>query len=73
MPLAGVTVGLACDGPASNNNHNMIHTLKFAALIHKGYHQDATIITAEKVLEMATIDGAHALGMEREIGSIEAG
>lgn len=73
MLLAGVTVGLACDGPASNNNHNMIHSLKFAALIHKGYHQDATIITAEKVLEMATIDGAHALGMEREIGSIEAG
>lgn len=73
MLLAGVTVGLASDGPASNNNHNMIHTLKFAALIHKGYHQDATIITAEKVLEMATIDGARAIGLEHEIGSIEQG
>jgi 5-methylthioadenosine/S-adenosylhomocysteine deaminase len=73
MLMAGVTVGLACDGPASNNNHNMIQTLKFAALIHKGYHQDATIITAEKVLEMATIDGARAIGLEQEIGSIEVG
>jgi 5-methylthioadenosine/S-adenosylhomocysteine deaminase len=73
MQLAGVTVGLATDGPASNNNQNMIHSLKFAALLHKGYHQDATIITAEKVLEMATIDGARALGLEESIGSIEIG
>lgn len=73
MLLAGVTVSLATDGPASNNNHNLIHSLKFAALLHKGYHRDATIITAEKVLEMATIDGARALGLQDEIGSIEAG
>lgn len=73
MLLAGVTVGLGTDGPASNNNHNMIQSLKFAALIHKGFHRDATIITAEKVLEMATIDGARAIGLENEIGSIEAG
>ncbi|NJK27550.1 MAG: amidohydrolase family protein [Coleofasciculaceae cyanobacterium SM2_3_26] len=73
MLMAGVTVSLGCDGPASNNNQNMIHTLKFGALIHKGYHQDATVMTAEKVLEMATIDGARALGMEQDIGSIEPG
>jgi 5-methylthioadenosine/S-adenosylhomocysteine deaminase len=73
MLLAGVTVGLATDGPASNNNHNLIHSLKFAALIHKGYHRDATIITAEKVLEMATIDGARAIGLQDELGSIEPG
>lgn len=73
MLLAGVTVGLACDGPASNNNSNMIHTLKFGALIHKGYHRDPTIITAEKVLEMATIDGARAIGLDHEVGSIEPG
>ncbi len=73
MLIADITVGLACDGPASNNNHNMIQTLKFAALIHKGYHQDATVITAEKVLEMATIDGARAIGLDHEIGSIEPG
>jgi 5-methylthioadenosine/S-adenosylhomocysteine deaminase len=73
MLLGGVTVSLGCDGPASNNNSNMIHTLKFAALIHKGYHRDPTIITAEKVLEMATIDGARAIGLDHEIGSVEPG
>lgn len=73
MLLAGVTVSLGCDGPASNNNSNMIQTLKFGALIHKGYHRDPTIITAEKVLEMATIDGARAIGLDHEIGSIEPG
>ncbi|MFN8455948.1 MAG: amidohydrolase [Anaerolineae bacterium] len=73
MLVAGVTVSLATDGPASNNNMNLIHCLKFTALMHKGYHRDATIITAEKVLEMATIDGARAVGLDKEIGSIEPG
>lgn len=70
---AGLAVGLATDGPASSNNHNMIHALKFAALTQKGHRQDATVITAETVLEMATCLGAAALGMEDEIGSIEVG
>lgn len=73
MLLAGVTVGLASDGPASSNNHSLFQAMKFAALIQKGFHQDATIMTAEKVLEMATIDGARAIGLEKEIGSIEVG
>jgi 5-methylthioadenosine/S-adenosylhomocysteine deaminase len=73
MRTAGITVGLATDGPASNNNHNMIHALKFAALMHKGFRRDATVITAEQVLEMATIGGARAVGLDHEIGSIEVG
>jgi 5-methylthioadenosine/S-adenosylhomocysteine deaminase len=73
MTAAGVTVGLATDGPASNNNHNLIHALKLAALVHKGHRRDATIITAEQVLEMATIGGAAAIGLDHEIGSIEVG
>ncbi len=73
MLLAGVTVGLASDGPASSNNHSLFQAMKFAALMQKGFHQDATIMTAEKVLEMATIDGARAVGLEAEIGSIEVG
>ena len=73
MRTAGVTIGLATDGPASNNNHNMIHALKFAALMHKGFRRDATVITAEQVLEMATIGGARAVGLDHEIGSIDIG
>jgi 5-methylthioadenosine/S-adenosylhomocysteine deaminase len=73
MLMAGVTVGLASDGPASSNNHSLFQAMKFAALIQKGFHQDATIVTAEKVLEMATIDGARAVGLDKEIGSIEPG
>jgi 5-methylthioadenosine/S-adenosylhomocysteine deaminase len=73
MLAAGVTVGLASDGPASSNNHSLFQAMKFAALQQKGVHQDATIITAEKVLEMATIGGARAVGLEKEIGSIEVG
>ncbi len=73
MLMAGITVGLASDGPASNNTHNMIQTLKFAALLHKVVTRDPTVITAERVLEMATIDGARALGMEQDIGSLEPG
>lgn len=68
-----ITVGLASDGPASNNNHNMIHAMKYAALMQKGVHRDAEVITAETVFEMATIEGARALGMADEIGSIEVG
>jgi 5-methylthioadenosine/S-adenosylhomocysteine deaminase len=73
MLMAGLTVGLATDGPASNNNQNMVHVLKYGALLHKVAHEDPTVITAEKVLEMATIDGARAIGMESEIGSLEVG
>jgi len=73
MVRAGVPVGLASDGPASNNTHNMIQSLKFAALLHKVATRDPTVITGETVLEMATIGGARALGMDREIGSLESG
>lgn len=70
---AGVTVGIATDGAASNNSNDMLEVLKFAALMQKVHHLDPTIITAEKVLEMATIDGARALGLENEVGSLEVG
>jgi 5-methylthioadenosine/S-adenosylhomocysteine deaminase len=73
MLKAGITVGLASDGPASSNNHSLFQAMKFAALIQKGFHEDATIITAQQALEMATIGGARAVGMEAEIGSIEVG
>jgi 5-methylthioadenosine/S-adenosylhomocysteine deaminase len=73
MLMAGIAVGLASDGPASNNTHNMIQAMKLAALLHKVATRDPTIITAERVLELATIDGARALGLEAEVGSLEPG
>lgn len=71
MVMAGITVGLAVDGAASNNNQDMIESMKLASLLHKVHTKDPTVITAEKVLEMATIDGARAVGLEKEIGSLE--
>ena len=73
MVRRGLTVGLGTDGPASNNNQNMLHVLKYTALLHKVAHEDPTAMTADKVLEMATIDGARAIGLADEIGSIEIG
>lgn len=69
----GLRVGLATDGPASNNNQNMIHVLKATALLHKVAHEDPQAMTALRVLELATIEGARAIGLGREIGSLEAG
>jgi len=73
MRSAGLTVGLASDGPASNNNQNMIHVLKAGALLQKVAAQDPMALTAGDVLEMATIGGAQAIGMADRIGSIEPG
>ncbi|MEM3521627.1 MAG: amidohydrolase, partial [Candidatus Bathyarchaeia archaeon] len=69
----GVNVALATDGPASNNNQDMFSVMKFTALLQKVSNLDPLSITAEQVLEMATINGAKALGLENEIGSIEPG
>ncbi|MCI6255722.1 MAG: amidohydrolase [Clostridiales bacterium] len=69
----GITVSLGVDGAASNNAQDMVELMKFTALQHKVATRDPLAMTAEKVLEMATIDGARALGMEDEIGSLEVG
>jgi len=69
----GVTVGLGTDGPASNNSLDMFETMKIAALFQKSAYHDPTILPAETVLRMATIEGARALGLEKQFGSLEAG
>jgi cytosine/adenosine deaminase-related metal-dependent hydrolase len=69
----GVNVGLGCDGGPSNNCYDMIREMKLASLIQKVRLSDPTVMSAEDVLEMATINGAKALGMEKEIGSLEVG
>ncbi|HBY0021417.1 MULTISPECIES: amidohydrolase family protein [Klebsiella pneumoniae complex] len=73
MLASGLTVGLGSDGPASSNNHSLFQAMKVAALMQKGVHRDPTIMTAEKVLEMATIDGARAIGLDHLVGSLEVG
>lgn len=70
---SGVSVGLGTDGPASNNSLDMFDTMKICALIHKSYRWDPTIANAQRVFDMATIDGAKCLDMEKEIGSVEVG
>lgn len=69
----GINVSLGVDGAASNNAQDMVELLKFTALQHKVATKNPQAISAEKVLELATIDGARAIGMESEIGSLETG
>jgi len=69
----GITVGLGTDGPASNNSLDMFETMKVAALFQKSSYLDSTILPTETVLHMATIEGARALGLEKQFGSLEAG
>lgn len=69
----GVRVGLGTDGAASNDNQDMFGVLKCAGLLHKVSTLDAAIIDGRAVMEMATIDGARALGLDHLIGSLEAG
>ncbi len=69
----GITVALGTDGAASNDNQDMFGVLKTAGLLHKVNAMDPTIIDARQVLEMGTIEGARALGLEDEIGSLEPG
>jgi cytosine/adenosine deaminase-related metal-dependent hydrolase len=73
MLQAGVNVALGCDGGPSNNTYDMIREMRLASYIHKGRTLDPTVMPAERVLEMATINGAKALGMADEIGSLEVG
>jgi len=74
MLAAGIHVGLGPDGPAgSNNDFNLFEEMDLAAKLQKVMTLDPQALPASTALEMATIGGARALGMEKEIGSIETG
>ncbi|MGI9859852.1 amidohydrolase [Moorella naiadis] len=78
MPVAifqkqQLNLSLGTDGAASNDSLNMLETMKIAALLPKVISHDPTVISARDIMRMATIDGARALGLEKEIGSLEAG
>ena len=70
---AGVRVGLGTDGAASNNRLDILREMRHAALLAKVSSGDATALSAHHALRMATLSGAAALGLERQIGSLEPG
>lgn len=69
----GINVCLGTDGAASNNCLNMFHELSLLTLIHKGTGKTSQCVSAKEGFRIATINGARALGLEEEIGSIEIG
>ncbi len=69
---AGAVVGLGTDSVASNNSLSMLREMHVAGLIQKNQRWDATVLPAQQLLDLATVDGARALG-RRDLGSIEVG
>ncbi len=73
LMAAGVPVGIGTDGAASNNNLDLMREIDFASKLQKLATMNPTALPAEQALALATIDGARALHMQNEIGSIEVG
>lgn len=69
----GMKVGLATDGPCSNNDLDMFGEMRTCALVHKLVGEEPTLMPAATVVEMATLGSARALGLGDRIGSLEAG
>ncbi len=69
----GVCVSIGTDSAASNNNLNMFEALRLASFLQKISTKEPTVIPAKQALDMATIEGARALGLEGKIGSLETG
>ena len=73
MLQKGLCVGLGVDAANASNVVEVMRSMYLAAVLYKDSRQDVSQVPAEKALEMATIDGARALGLEKEIGSVEEG
>jgi 5-methylthioadenosine/S-adenosylhomocysteine deaminase len=73
MAAEGVTVGLGTDGCSSNNGLDMFLEMKFCSLLHKSHRWDASVLSAQRCLDLATIDAAKCLGAEKQLGSVEVG
>lgn len=69
----GVTVALGTDGAASSNDLDMWIAMRLAALLHKARLDNPAVLPAPQVVRMATIEGARALGIDSEVGSLEVG
>ena len=70
---AGINVALGTDGSASNNDLDMLGEMRTAALLAKGVAGNAAAVSAMQALQMATLNGARALGLDAEIGSLSIG
>ena len=68
-----VNICLGTDSQGSGNNLNMFYHMSIVDLLQQGFHEDSTVLSSYDVLKMATINGAIALGLDKEIGSIEIG
>jgi 5-methylthioadenosine/S-adenosylhomocysteine deaminase len=73
MLMTGVSVGLGTDSVASNNTGDLIEEARFCSLIHRSAAHSFTIFSASDVLRLMTLGGAQALGLEAQIGTLEAG
>jgi len=71
LQKAGINIALGTDGAASNNDLDMLGEARTAALLAKVTSKDPTTLPAHKVLEMATLGGAKAMGLQNQIGTIE--
>src|SRR6267143_3445314 len=69
----GVKVALGCDSPNNSNHLDMVRTMNMAAIQYKDARQDTRLIPAEAALEMATLQGAQAMNVGDDLGSIEPG
>ena len=70
---AGLNICLGTDGSGSNNTQNMFQEMQFASLVYKGDEKKAKCVDAQEVLRFATIGGAKALNMEKQLGVIKEG
>ena len=73
MRKAGVAIGIGTDGEKENNNLDMFEEMKVASLLGKLGGRNAAALDSWEVLRMGTIEGARAIGLDRQIGSLEAG
>lgn len=73
MLAAGVNVGLGTDGAPCNNTYDMFREMHLASTLQAGTRMKADVLLATTVLEMATINGAKALGLDGDVGSLEVG
>ncbi|HYA70224.1 MAG TPA: amidohydrolase [Thermoplasmata archaeon] len=73
LRAAGATVGLGTDSVASNNSLSMLREMHLAGLVQKNQRWDATVLSAQELLDMATLEGARLVGREADLGSLEVG